>query len=115
MKLAAKAIMDMPISFENIQEQMRSMGFDDEDLTNQMALLVSMFKEAMSGNVRAAEFIRDTIGDDAAGEARTEKLKMDRKRLEFEEKRLNAQLEDSGNDDDGMPTILNYRPTDHEQ
>lgn len=110
MKKAAKMLLDMPVSFENIQEQMRSLGIAEEDLTNQMAILVSMFKEAMSGNVRASEFLRDTIGDDAAGEDRREKLRMDKKRLEMEQRRLDKQLESDGDDNDGMPTIINVRP-----
>ena len=31
-------------------------------ITNQTAMLVSMWREAMDGNVRAAEFMRDTAG-----------------------------------------------------
>lgn len=38
------------------------MGFDDDMITNQTAMLVSMWREAMDGNVRAAEFMRDTAG-----------------------------------------------------
>ena len=107
---AFKTLMDMPVSFENIQEQMRGLGFEDEDLTNLMAIAVSMFKEAMAGNVKAAELIRDIIGGDAADDARREKLKMDRERLEMENKRLEAQLENDGKTGDGMPVIINVRP-----
>ena len=38
------------------------MGFEDDMITNQTAMLVSMWREAMDGNVRAAEFMRDTAG-----------------------------------------------------
>lgn len=62
MKSATKLLLDMPVAQESIAAQMQTMGFEEEDLTNQMAMLISMWKEAMSGNVRAAEFIRDTAG-----------------------------------------------------
>ena len=42
--------------------QMERMGIEEEDRTNQMAILVSMMNEAQNGSVRAAEFLRDTAG-----------------------------------------------------
>lgn len=110
MKYVIQILMDMPVSFENIREQMKSIGIDDENLTNQMAIAVSMFKEAMAGNVKAAEFLRDTVGDDDSGEIRREKLRIDRERLNIEKKRLESELSDETKGDDGMPTIINVRP-----
>lgn len=114
MKDAFKTLMDMPVSFENIKKQMRDLGFDDEDLTNQMAVAVSMFKEAMAGNVKAAELIRDTIGGDASDEIRKERLRIDKERLEIEKMRLQAQIHDSEKTGDGMPIIINVRPDSKE-
>ena len=62
MKDATKLLLNMAVSQESIAAQMEAMGISEEDLTNQMAMLISMWKEAMSGNVRAAEFLRDTAG-----------------------------------------------------
>lgn len=78
MKDATKLLLDMPIQQDSIANAMRTMGIDEKDLTNQMAMLVSMWKEAMSGNVAAAVFLRDTAGEDA-----DHKLKQD----EFEYKK----------------------------
>lgn len=64
MKSATKLLLGMGIADSNIANTMKAFGFDDEDLTNQMAMLVSVWREAMSGNVRAAEFLRDTAGYD---------------------------------------------------
>lgn len=89
MKNAAKLLLDMPISHENISDQLRAMGFADEDLTNQMAVMVSVFKEAMSGNIRAAEFLRDTAGENVS-ENRDYSLRKrdaDRRDAEFEYKK----------------------------
>lgn len=62
MKSAAKLLLGMDIADQNISNTMMAFGFSEEDLTNQMAMLVSVWKEAMRGNIRAAEFLRDTAG-----------------------------------------------------
>lgn len=63
MKAAAKMLLDMPAVGENTIKNLEAMGFSEEDMTNQMALLVRMFQRAIAtGDVRAAEFLRDTAG-----------------------------------------------------
>lgn len=110
MRSAVKLLLDMPVKFQSVSDQMKNLGFDDDDLTNQMSIIISMYKEAMSGNVRAAEFLRDTVGDDAIGQERRERLNMEKERLRMEKERLAMQ---SGKvDGDGLPTIVNIRPGD---
>lgn len=110
MQRAAKLLLDMPIKFDSVSKQLKGMGIAEEDLTNQMAIIVSMYKEAMSGNVRAAEFLRDTVGGDAADNARKAKTRLDKERLKLEKQRLEM---NAGKDDgDGLPTIVNIRPDD---
>lgn len=86
MKNAAKLLLDMPIVGEDISNTMKELGFQEEDLTNQMAVLVSVFKKAMNGDVRAAEFLRDTAGqNDAKNEDRKIKKQQIEQRVdEFE-------------------------------
>ena len=62
MKSAAALLLDMAAWGPNMQAQMEQMGIGEDDMTNQMAVLVSMLVEAQHGNVRAAEFLRDTAG-----------------------------------------------------
>ena len=62
MKSAAQMLLDMPVKAENIAKSMKQLGFDDEDLNNQTAMLISVWKKAMEGDVKAAEFLRDTSG-----------------------------------------------------
>lgn len=63
MKNAAKLLLDMPVVGENAVKNLETLGFDEEDMTNQMALLVRIFQKAIAtGDVRAAEFLRDTAG-----------------------------------------------------
>lgn len=66
MKNAAKMILEMPITAKSVKDGMRQLGFSEEDLTNQMAVLVSIWKRAMEGDVKAAEFLRDTSGQKPA-------------------------------------------------
>lgn len=79
MKNAAKLLLDMPIASENISNTMKELGFQEEDLTNQMAVLVSVFKKAMNGDVRAAEFLRDTAGQN---DAKNENRKIKKQQIE---------------------------------
>ncbi len=63
MKAAAKLLLDMPVVGENAVKNLETLGFSEEDMTNQMALLVRVFQKALqTGDVRAAEFLRDTAG-----------------------------------------------------
>lgn len=45
------------------QAKLMKMGIDPVDVDNQMVIAVSMLQQAIGGNVKAAEFIRDTIGE----------------------------------------------------
>lgn len=63
MKAAAKMLLDMPVVGEKAIMNLETMGFSEEDMTNQMALLVRLFQKVIAtGDVRAAEFLRDTAG-----------------------------------------------------
>lgn len=52
-----------PIESETVKKQMRQLGFTDEELINKNACMIGQFREAMKGNTRAFEIIRDTIGE----------------------------------------------------
>lgn len=80
MKDAAKLLLDMPVAQEGIASQMKAMGIDERDLTNQMAVIISVFKEAMSGDIRAAEFLRDTIGENQEHVMRREEFEYKKER-----------------------------------
>lgn len=62
MREAAKVLLDTEVKNPRVRRKMKDNGIDDDDLTNQMAVLLSMFMSAVNGNVRAAEFLRDTAG-----------------------------------------------------
>ena len=56
----------------------------DEQITNRMLLCISMMDKAIKGDVRAAEFIRNTAGEEPISKLDEEKLKLARDRLQHE-------------------------------
>ena len=42
---------------------MKALGINERDMTNQMAILLSIMNQAMKGDIKAAEFIRETAGE----------------------------------------------------
>lgn len=63
MKNAAKMLLNMPVSTEQMEQNLKAIGFDEADMTNQMAMLARIFTKVMAtGDVKAAEFLRDTAG-----------------------------------------------------
>ncbi len=103
-------LMHMPVVYRSVIDGMKQLGIDKDEMTNQMAIIVSMYKEAMSGNVKAAEFLRATIGDDKQDREHEERWEMEKERHRMEMKRLKAQMADEGTLSDKMPTIVNVRP-----
>ena len=77
MAKAMKMLLDMP-AMEGTDAYLKKMGVDERDLTNQMALLSAMLVKAMTGDTRAAEFVRDTAGYNP-------KIKLEEKRFEAEQ------------------------------
>ena len=110
MKEAAKMLMEMPVVYESVAKGMKQLKIGQEDMTNQMAIIVSMYKEAMSGNVKAAQFLRDIISDEQTDKERKERFEMEKERFQLEKRRIEKQLAESGNTDDDMPVIINVRP-----
>lgn len=87
MKNAINLLLEMPLESNNMSETMKKMGVADEDVTNQMALVVSMWREAVGGNVRAAEFLRDTAGqnekDNADRRIKQKEFKLKQEELDY--------------------------------
>lgn len=64
MEQTAKLFLNLPLENESVARTMANMGIEECDMTNQMAIIISMWREAVQGNVRAAEFLRSTSGQD---------------------------------------------------
>ncbi len=51
------------ITNEQLKERLKQNGIKDEDLTNKTAMMFSMYLEAIKGNTKAFEIVRDTMGE----------------------------------------------------
>lgn len=59
---AAKLILNLPCT-EAMQKNLKAMAVDEEDYTNRVALFARAFAQAMTGDVRAMQFIIDIAGE----------------------------------------------------
>lgn len=59
-------LLDLPVKDENTKLFIESLGVDPELVNNDMALVISMYQEALRGNTKAFELIRDTKGEKPA-------------------------------------------------
>ena len=80
-----------------IKQRLKAFGYDEDEALLQDAMLIGVMMRALSGDVRAAEFIRDTAGDSPALDIRKEELKLKKAELEIKRKSL---LDDSKPDRD---------------
>ncbi len=86
MREAAKKMLEMPVKgFPELAQRLKGMGITEEDITFQMAVMLSMMVKAIGGNVRAAAFLRDTAGENPAIELREKEL--EQRKAEFDYKR----------------------------
>lgn len=65
MKETARMMLDMEITAagKELKAKLKAMGISEEDFTYQSAIMVGILNQAMKGNVKAAAFLRDTIGE----------------------------------------------------
>lgn len=63
MREQLELLLKLPVANDNIKEQIEKLGVDDKDINNQMAVTIALFKQALEGNTKAYEIIRDTIGE----------------------------------------------------
>ncbi len=86
MREATKILMDA-VAPKDYASKLKEFGITDEDMTNQMALIMTMLQSGLEGDVRAAEFVRDTLGENPAvkqKETESEKrIQLDRDMFEY--------------------------------
>ena len=65
MKETARMMLDMeiPAAGKELKAKLKAMGISEEDFTYQSAIMVGILNQAIKGNVKAAAFLRDTIGE----------------------------------------------------
>lgn len=66
MREQMELLLSLPNKDAKTKKQLKAMGIDTSNIDNQMALILSMYKKAISGDVQAAAFIRDSMGEKVA-------------------------------------------------
>lgn len=56
-------LLSLPSKDAETKKKLKGMGIDIGNIDNQMAMIVSMYQKAISGDVQAAIFVRDTLGE----------------------------------------------------
>lgn len=84
-----KEIMNMPVP-DKIKKQLMALGIDESEIDNETAIAVSLYQEALKGNVSAIDKIQKMI---KTPEQADEEVKDITKEVEKEEKRILKTLE----------------------
>ena len=58
-----KSMLATPIPQKDLKEKIKTMGFKDEEENYNTLLGMTTLNEALKGNIKAVEMIRDTIGE----------------------------------------------------
>lgn len=83
-RVVGEILADMPVEDRELQRTMERLGVPEEERTYRMGVVVAMLNQAMKGNVNAACFIRDTIGEGPGDQLRREKLELSKAKFEYE-------------------------------
>ncbi len=78
---------------EIVKPRLLALGIDVEDATYQDVLLAGIMLKAMKGDVRAAEFIRDTAGENPALAIRKQELQLRKNELKFKQEQATKKAE----------------------
>lgn len=88
--------MDVPVSgafSETLKSRLAAFGYSEDAATFQDVLLASVMLEAIRGDVRAAEFIRDTAGESPALDLKKQELQLRKSELKFKREQAAKQAE----------------------
>lgn len=60
---AAKLILNLPVSTDVMEKNLAKMLVDEQDFTNRVALMARAFTQAMTGDVKAMQFLIEMAGE----------------------------------------------------
>ena len=101
MKSVLSAMLNADVVSDEIYNSAAEMGVDVMEMTYQAAIIAALIKKAASGDVAAVREIRSIIGEDND----TERVKLQKKQLAMQEKKLSGEEEQTP--DDGFLNALN--------
>lgn len=56
-------LLSLPIKNNKTKDQLKALGIEEDDMTNQMAMVIAMYQKALKGDVGAFNTLRDTSGE----------------------------------------------------
>ena len=63
LKEQMEMLLSLPVKDENTKSFIESLGIDPDTIDNATAITLSIYQEALKGNTKAYELIRDTLGE----------------------------------------------------
>lgn len=98
MKNAMNLLLEQDVSQAN-KDLLIQMGIPEDETNNLMLVMVSAFKQAIKGNVKAMEFIASITGASAMTEAEKERLKIEKEKIKLEKRKLDEKKKEDVLDD----------------
>ena len=98
---------------EKVTPRLQALGIDVEDATYQDVMLAGILLKAIRGDVRAAEFVRDTGGDSPHLDMKKQELKLRKEELRFrqEQELKKAESEAVSEEGERKPYTSTYPTT----
>ena len=56
-------LLSLPLKDAKTKKELKELGIDTDNIDNQMAMVISMWRKAIKGDVQAFNTLRDTIGE----------------------------------------------------
>jgi hypothetical protein len=74
MKECLQLLLSLDVKNPKVREQLSKLGIQDEEMTNEMAMMVSALNKATKGYIQAMNFVRDTSGQQVANKVEIDKI-----------------------------------------
>lgn len=94
MKDAMNLLLSLPVDEANMAK-MERLGIDPNAADNQMLMLISAFQQAVKGNVKAMEFIKDLTGASGMTELDKKQLKIENDKIALQREKLKQDAPDT--------------------
>lgn len=110
MRKAAEMLLNMDVSDKQktLKATMTALGISEEDMDYSMGVMATMLIQAANGNVKAAQFLRDTAGYNP-------KQQLDEQQFRYQKsKDREAKKQESQNGIDGGTSVEIYLPEKEE-
>lgn len=63
LKEQMELLLSLPLQDKDVKAKLRSLGIAEEEMDNQMAMIIGLWKKALKGDIQAFNSIRDLLGE----------------------------------------------------